>query len=103
MARSRLVAHAFKRGLVVSGTNQDALKAHFGDHVTGCFGKKVQFEPTLTRVASREHLTGVRVRSPGSRPQTTCQRWRRAADINTKRERRSLPLPVSVPSECLGP
>ncbi len=43
-----------KKGLVLSGANQDALQALFGDDVTACFGKKVQFEPTPIRVAGRE-------------------------------------------------
>ena len=30
-----------KKGLVLSGTNQDALQALFGDDVTACFGKRV--------------------------------------------------------------
>ncbi len=50
-----------KKGLVLSGTNQDALQALFGDDVTGCFGKKVLLEPTPMRVAGRERLTAVRV------------------------------------------
>jgi hypothetical protein len=43
-----------KKGLVLSGTNQDALQATFGDDVTGCFGKRVLLEPTPMRVAGRE-------------------------------------------------
>lgn len=43
-----------KKGLVLSGTNQDALQVLFGDDVTGCFGKRVLLEPTPMRVAGRE-------------------------------------------------
>ena len=35
-----------KKGLVLSGTHQDTLQAHFGDDVTTCFGKRVQPDPT---------------------------------------------------------
>jgi hypothetical protein len=52
-----------KKGLVLSGTNQDALQGLFGDDVTGCFGKRVLLEPTPMRVAGRESthhgVTGV--------------------------------------------
>jgi hypothetical protein len=40
--------------LVLSGTNQDALQALFGDDVTARFGKKVLLKPTPMRVAGRE-------------------------------------------------
>lgn len=43
-----------KKGLVLSGTHQDTLQAHFGDDVTTCFGKRVQLDPTPLRVAGRE-------------------------------------------------
>lgn len=43
-----------RKGLVLSATNQDALQALFGDDVAGCFGQRVQLEPTPMRVAGRE-------------------------------------------------
>ena len=55
-----------KKGLVLSGTKQDALQALFGDDVTACFGKRVLLEQTLMRVAGRERLIAVRVWSSGS-------------------------------------
>ncbi len=54
-----------KKGLVLSGTNQDALQALFGDDVTGCFGKKVLLEPTPMRVAGRE-LVVIRIKGAPS-------------------------------------
>ena len=63
-----------KKGLVLSGTNQDALQALFGDDVTGCFGKRVLLEPTPMRVAGRE-LVVIRIKaapaSSGTSPKTS--------------------------------
>jgi hypothetical protein len=42
-----------KKRLVLSGTNQDALQALFGDDVTVYFGKRVQLEPRPIRIVSR--------------------------------------------------
>ena len=46
-----LHAKETKNGLVLSGSNQDALQALFGDDVTGCFGKRVLLEPAPMRVS----------------------------------------------------
>ena len=54
-----------KKGLVLSGTNQDALQALFGDDVTACFGKRVLLEPTPMRVAGRE-LVVIRIKAAPS-------------------------------------
>lgn len=56
-----------RKGLVLSGTNQDALQALFGDDVTACFGKRVQLEPTPMRVAGRE-LVVIRLKAPPAVP-----------------------------------
>jgi putative transposase len=54
-----------KKGLVLSGPNQDALQALFGDDVSACFGAKVLLEPTPMRVAGRE-LVVIRLKAaPG--------------------------------------
>ena len=62
-----------KKGLVLSGTNQDALQALFGYDVTACFGKRVQLEPTPMRVAGRE-LVVIRLRAAPASNGTTSKR-----------------------------
>jgi hypothetical protein len=55
-----------KKGLVLSGPNQDALQGLFGDDVAACFGAKVLLEPTPMRVAGRE-LVVIRLKAaPGN-------------------------------------
>jgi hypothetical protein len=55
-----------KKGLVLSGPNQDALQGLFGDDVAACFGAKVLLEPVPMRVAGRE-LVVIRLKAaPGS-------------------------------------
>lgn len=45
-----------KKGLILSPTNQRALRALFGDNVANCIGKKVQLEAVPMHVAGRDTL-----------------------------------------------